>query len=79
MSGDTLAFGIFIPLAVLSVAGVYYWISGDVRADDIIQRRPDKDVFYENLSKAPLKERMYYVAWPTRYAKNKPIIKEIEK
>uniref|UniRef100_A0A7C3WLR9 Uncharacterized protein n=1 Tax=Dictyoglomus turgidum TaxID=513050 RepID=A0A7C3WLR9_9BACT len=69
-------FLVYLVINGCALAGVYYWLRDGMIADDLIENRPDKDMFIEYLKIAPLKEKIHYVLRPVHYTKNKPSIKK---
>jgi len=65
----------YVCFSVAGLYGLYYQMTDEWRAMDMVEKRPDGNVFYENLKKAPVKERLHYALWSTHYVKNKPIAK----
>jgi hypothetical protein len=51
-------------------AGIYHFFTNEKRAGSLLDKRPDKETFYEQLDKGPYKERVKYNLWATRYVKN---------
>jgi hypothetical protein len=69
-------FLVYLVINGCALAGVYYWLRDGMIADEFIENRPDKDRFVEYLKTAPLKEKIHYVLWPSRYVRNKPSIRK---
>jgi hypothetical protein len=74
MSG--VDFLVYLVISGCALTGIYYMLHDGVIADEIIENRPDKDSFIKYLKTAPLKEKIHYVLWSSRYVRNKPLIKE---
>jgi hypothetical protein len=59
-----------VGLTAMSVGGIYYYLTDEARVDALFDKRNDREVFYESLKKAPIKERLSYALFSSRYAKN---------
>jgi hypothetical protein len=51
-------------------AGTYHLFFDESRAYSLLDGRPDRKTFYEQLDKGPYRERLKYNFWRTRYVKN---------
>jgi hypothetical protein len=51
-------------------AGMYHFFTNESKAYSLLDGRPDRRTFYDQLDKGPYKERLKFNFWPTRYVKN---------
>jgi hypothetical protein len=63
-------FAIAVGLGIAGCGGVYYYIRDETRADALFDKRNDREIFYESIRKAPVKNRLSYALFSSHYAKN---------
>jgi hypothetical protein len=62
-------FAIAVGLGVLGCGGVYRFMRDESKAIAMFDKRNDIKVFYESLKKAPIKNKLSYALFSSRYVK----------
>jgi hypothetical protein len=71
-----VAFAAYLALSVIGLTGIGLYMIDGIRAEKMIEERPDRDAFMEHLKKVPIREKIRYALLSTDYVKNMPLLTE---